>query len=52
LNCSNNSFPARNTFNLNIFVPINRMVIAIEDVFNPNFRNGIKKINPGKYRIK
>jgi len=28
------------------------MVIAIEDVFNPNFRNGIKKINPGKYRIK
>jgi len=48
LNFTNSSFPARNAPNQNIFVAINRMVIAIEAVFNPNFKNGIRKINAQK----
>jgi len=47
-NFSISSFPARNMPNQNIFEPIKRIVIAIEDVFNPNFKNGIRKISPQK----
>lgn len=48
LNFSKISFPARNAPTQKTFEAINRMEIAIEEVFKPNFKNGIRIISPQK----
>lgn len=46
LNFGISSFPASITPGQNIFEAINRIVIAIEVVFNPNFKKGTTMIIP------
>jgi hypothetical protein len=44
----NNSLPARNAPNQNIFEPIKRIVTAIEVVLKPNSRKGTTRISAQK----